>query len=317
MKYGIGSGALWGLDTVILGIGLLIIPFLGSPHAAVAGAGIHDLISALVLLAYMGLRGRSRDTWEAAKTRSGKAVMGAALLGGPIGMTGYLIAISNVGAGYTAIISSFYPALGTLLAFFFLKERMKFRQIIALLVAIGGIAAIGMTSMTADVPGNALLGVGSALMCVLGWGSEAVILSWGMRDDKVDNETALQIRQVTSAVVYMLIVIPLFGASSFTVNAIPTVATAVLAFAALAGTASYLFYYKAIATIGASRGMALNISYSAWAVIFGLVLVGTVPGPTELISCIVILVGTALAATSDWSELRSWNSSKPRRSRTQ
>ena len=39
--------------------------------------------------------------------------MVAALLGGPVGMTGYLIAINNIGPGYTAIISSYYPAVGT------------------------------------------------------------------------------------------------------------------------------------------------------------------------------------------------------------
>lgn len=304
MKYGVASGALWGLDTVILGIALFVIPFLDNPHAAIAGAGIHDLICALILLIFMGIRGRLRDTWAAARTRSGTAVMGAALLGGPLGMTGYLIAINNIGPGYTAIISTFYPALGTFLAFVFLKERMKPRQIIALLVAIGGVVAMGWASMSADVPGNAALGVAAALLCVLGWGSEAVILAWGMRDERVDNQTALQIRETTSAVVYMIIVIPLFGAFGFTVRAIPTGATGILALAALAGTVSYLFYYKAINTIGASRGMALNISYSAWAVIFGLILLGTVPGPTEIICCLVILVGTALAATSDWSDLR-------------
>jgi len=74
--------------------------------------------------------------------------------------------------------------------------------------------------------------------------------------------------------------------------------------AALAGTASYLFYYKAIGTIGASRGMALNISYSAWAVVFALVLLRTVPSPLQVGCCIVILTGTVLAATPDWRDLR-------------
>ncbi len=36
-------------------------------------------------------------------------------------MSGYLIAIDNIGPGLTAIISTFYPALGTLLAFILLK----------------------------------------------------------------------------------------------------------------------------------------------------------------------------------------------------
>ena len=50
--------------------------------------------------------------------------------------------------------------------------------------------------------------------------------------------------------------------------------------------------------------MALNISYSAWAVIFALVLQGTVPTPLQIACCVVILTGTVLAATSDWKELR-------------
>ena len=60
---------------------------------------------------------------------------------------------------------------------------------------------------------------------------------------------------------------------------------------------------KAIDTIGASRGMALNISYSAWAIIFALVLQGTIPTLTQVLCCVVILVGTVLAATSNWGDL--------------
>ena len=47
---------------------------------------------------------------------------------------------------------------------------------------------------------------------------------------------------------------------------IPTVAVAV-SFA----TVSYLFYYKAISQIGASKSMALNVTYSAWAVIISII----------------------------------------------
>lgn len=315
MKFGLASGALWGLDTVVLGIALLMIPFLGSSEAAIAGAVLHDTVCAILLLVFMGLRGRLRDTIAAVRTRSGKAVMGGALLGGPIGMTGYLLAIDNLGPGYTAIISSFYPAVGTFLAFIFLGERMKPRQLMALMVALAGIILIGYSSTGTDHTGNAVLGLIAALVCVLGWGSEAVILAWGMRDDKVDNETALQIRQTTSSLVYLLVVAPIFGVVGFTFNAALTPAAGVIALAALAGTVSYLFYYKAIDTVGASRGMALNISYAAWAVIFGLVLLGDTPGILEIVCCILILVGTVLAATPDWSQLRFSRSSLFQKSR--
>ena len=201
MKFGLTSGLLWGLDTVVLGIGLSMSPFIGTAEAiafaAIASAALHDIFCAIWLLIYMGVRGRLGDTLAALKTRSGKAVILGALLGGPIGMTGYVIAINNIGAGYTAIISSFYPAVGAFLAFVFLKERMAPKQFVALLAALAGIIVMGYVSSGESELGNPILGLFGALLCVLGWGSEAVICAWGMRDDAVDNETALQIRELS------------------------------------------------------------------------------------------------------------------------
>ena len=53
MRYGILSGALWGLDTVILGMALLLAPFLGAGQSSIASALLHDLACALILLVYM------------------------------------------------------------------------------------------------------------------------------------------------------------------------------------------------------------------------------------------------------------------------
>ena len=304
-RYGFFSGALWGLDTVVLAIALAMTPFLDFGQSALAGAVLHDVACALILLVYMGVRGRLTDTVKALRTRPGKSVIVAALLGGPIGMSGYLIAIDNIGPGLTAIISTFYPALGTLLAFILLKERMAPRQIAALLVALGAIVATGWSATSEPIEGgNAILGVVGALACVIGWGSEAVILTWGMRDEAVDNEVALQIRETTSALVYLFVVAPIAGVFGFTLQSLAHLSAGVVALAGLAGTASYLFYYKALSAIGASRGMALNISYSAWAIIFALAFPPhTIPTLTQVICCVVILVGTVLAATSNWGDL--------------
>lgn len=307
MRYGIGSGALWGLDTVILAIALALNPFATDAHASLVSAALHDAVCALILLVFMAMRGRLKDTWRAIHTRSGRAVMVAALLGGPIGMSGYLLAIDQIGAGYTAIISTFYPALGTALAVLVLKERMRPRQVIALAVAIGAIIATSYTSTS--VSGSALWGVLGALAAVVGWGCEAVILAWGMRDDAVDNETALQIRETTSGLTYLVLVVPLGGALSSTGQALTSPgAMGLVALAAAAGTASYLFYYKAIDLRGAARAMALNISYSAWAVLFAFLLQSIVPAPIQIVLCVVILVGTVLAATENWRELTSFKS---------
>lgn len=306
MKHGLMSGILWGLDTVILGIGLALAPYVGTAEAlafaSIVGSFLHDAFCALWLFGYMAFRRRLGDTVAALKTRSGKVVIVGALLGGPVGMTGYVVAIANLGAAYTAIISAFYPAVGAFLAFLLLKERMRKGQIAALFVGLFGVMAMGLLSAGDSQVTNASLGLLGALLTVVGWGSEAVLCAWGMKDDSVDNETALQIRETTSALVYGIVVLPLLGAWAFAAQAIPSLATGYICLAGLAGAASYLFYYKGIAVIGASRAMALNISYSAWAVVFGLFLLGSIPTVETVLCCVAILAGTILAAC-DWNEL--------------
>ena len=42
-RYGIFSGVLWGLDTVVLAIALAMIPFADFGQSALAGAVLHDV----------------------------------------------------------------------------------------------------------------------------------------------------------------------------------------------------------------------------------------------------------------------------------
>lgn len=101
---------------------------------------------------------------------------------------------------------------------------------------------------------------------------------------------------------YGVVVLPVMGAWAFTIEAVPSFATCFIALAGLAGALSYLSYYKGIYVIGASKAMALNISYSAWSVLFGFLLLGSVPTVATVVCCVVILTGTILSAC-DWSEL--------------
>ena len=50
VKYGLTSGVLWGLDTVILGIALTMSPYIGTleafAFAAIASSALHDIFCA-------------------------------------------------------------------------------------------------------------------------------------------------------------------------------------------------------------------------------------------------------------------------------
>ena len=46
----------------------------------------------------------------------------AAIIGGPVGMTGYVLSIANRGASIGAVVSAIFPTIGALLACIFLKD---------------------------------------------------------------------------------------------------------------------------------------------------------------------------------------------------
>ena len=128
MFCGIIAGVAWALETVILGIALSMTPFVSTEQAIFlapfVSTFIHDAFSAIWAAIYNGARGNLKKVWHAAfGTKGGKFVMLAAVIGGPVGMTGYVLAINYMGASIGAVASAIFPAIGAILAYFFLKER--------------------------------------------------------------------------------------------------------------------------------------------------------------------------------------------------
>lgn len=299
ISLGMLSGLTWGLDTVMVGIVLAMSPFVSSAEAIFlapfVSTFLHDAFSSIWMMVYMGIKGQLGATFKALKTRSGRFIVLGALMGGPVGMTGYLLAVKYIGPAYTASISAMYPAVGAFLAFIFLKEKLNLRAWSGLALSIAGSFILGYAPGGNEVT-NLGLGFLFAMLSVLGWSSECVIGAYGMKDEEVSPEQALQIRQLVSAVFYGVIIIPVVGGYALSSQVVLTTAAPLLALTALFGTASYVFYYTAIHQIGATRAMALNITYAAWAIIFQILLLGT-PASLKLILCsVAIMLGSIMVS---------------------
>lgn len=298
MIEGLLGGFFWGINTVVIGVALSMTPFARTEQviflAPFISTFIHDFFSSVWMFIYMAIKKQSGEFLQALKTKSGKFIVLAALLGGPVGMTGYVLSIKYIGAGYTAIISSMFPAVGAFLSYIFLKEKMRTDQIIGLTASVGGVIALGYTPGGSEVD-NIVIGFMFALLCVFGWAAEAVIIAYGLRDAEITDDQALQIRQLTSALFYGIIILPLMQGWGITLDILPTTTSAIIVAAALFGTTSYLFYYKAINKIGATKAMALNITYSAWAIVFGFLLLGETVSLKEIIAGLVIISGSIVA----------------------
>ena len=297
MIKGLLSGILWGLDTTLLSIVLASASFNTSTiifFAPFISTFLHDFFSAIWMSIFTIYKKDYVDTIKLIKTRSGKFIILASLFAGPIGMTCYLLAIKYLGPSLTAIISGFYPAFGALLSFLILKEKLHKYNILGLIISISGVIMLGY--FPENNTSNFIIGFICALGCVLGWGSEAVILSYGMKDDKITSNQALLLRQLTSSLTYCFIIIPLISGINVTINVFKNPIIVFIAIIGLIGTLSYTCYYKAINIIGPTKAMSLNITYSAWAMIFSFIILQHDLTIKSITLCLVIIVGSILAS---------------------
>ncbi|MBQ1233578.1 MAG: DMT family transporter [Clostridia bacterium] len=304
MITGILAGVTWALETVILGIALGMSPLVSTEQAIFlapfVSTFLHDACSALFMVAYNLIRGKGRELLGVFKRSGLKWLILASAIGGPIGMTGYALAVNHMGASVGAVASAVYPAIGTVLAYIFLKESVKWYQWIFLICTLLGV--YGLSYSPGIQVENFWLGLLGAFMCAFGWGIEAVILAKCLKDPSIKNEYALNIRQMTSALIYGLLIIPVLGGWKFTAGLFTGhmgMLLITVAIAALFATVSYLFYYKTIAKVGASKAMALNITYTAWAIVFTVIILRdlSVLNPFTLLCAAVVVVCGILAAT--------------------
>ena len=303
MVTGILAGLTWAFETVLMGIALNMYPFLSTQQAVMiapfAATFLHDAFSAFVLLVYNAIRGNLNEFSKLFKSKDLKWLVLASAIGGPVGMTGYVMAVNYMGASVGAVASAVYPAIGTVLAFVFLKEKVRWYQWIFLAMTLLGVYGLSYSpTMAVD---HFWLGLLGAFMCAFGWGTEAVILAKCLKDPAIVESCALNLRQAVSALIYGCMILPILGGWEF----IPTLfaldgadVLPVIGASALFASVSYLFYYNAIAKIGASKAMALNITYTAWAIILTVILFRDmrILNPLTIVCTLAVVICGILAA---------------------
>lgn len=299
MVTGLFAGALFALGTVILGMAMELPVYSTDLKVIFLAPYISNFLqfafSAAWLAIYLGKKKQCRQAFKSMNCKGGRTVMLASLLGGPVGMSAYVVAVHYIGPSFTAAISALFPAVGALLAYMFLNERMMKFQILGLIISVFGVAILGFEPGTGSFV-NAPLGFLFAIICCLSWAMETVLFSYGFRQAEITQSQALLVRQTISAVVCGFIILPLLQGWKQTILVFPDKATLYILFGALFFTSSYLCYYRAILNIGATKAMTLNITYAAWSIVFSLLLMHIIPSVKSII-CSILIVGGSLVAS--------------------
>ncbi len=307
MRWGIAAAILWALDMVIIGVVLGMVPAAAGAQGAIivplAIIFLHDALIAVFETVRMGVQGRFAALGKMIKGKAGVYVIVGSLVGCPLANAGNVIAVAQIGPSYATAITAFYPAVGALLAYFFLRERLRWYQWIGFAVCMAGVALLGFNP-DETVPGNWAFGVFAALFAVAGWAIQAVFIARALKLDEVDGQMVLQVRFALSVITYSLIVFPALGAWDYVFSVALSDAMPLIALGAVAGMTAMAFYYIGLAIIGATKAMAIDITYAAWTIPFQVLLLGRVPTVLGIVCSITVVAGSIVAA-SDLKKLFS------------
>lgn len=118
-----------------------------------------------------------------------------------------------------------------------------------------------------------------------------MIYAYGIKNDEMTADGALQIRQFISTLTFGGFILPVFNSITFTLKVAQQFEFLMIALTALIGTTSYLLYYQSIKEIGPVKAMALNTTYSAWTVAISIIFLGTSFSWVLVICCLLALLG--------------------------
>lgn len=298
---GIVVGLAWGLDSTLMGVVGQNKVFDNFSSSPLVSAFFHDSFAFIWIALTLLFSHQLKGCFTLLKTKKGKATAVAALVGAPVGMSAYLLAIKFATAPYASSISVIYPGVGAVLSYLLLKEKLSKRACFGIAISLLGSFMLGFKP-TGDVPSTFGTGILFALLAVLGWASEGVIIGFAMKHIK--NEDHIQaipqqflcLRYLISMLSYGLVVVPFSGGVSIAIEVIKTGLFVKYGGIAILGAITYLCWYKAVDLIGAAMGTALNSTAALWTIIFSIILFGASINLHIIIWGIVIVIGVFIFA---------------------
>lgn len=231
------------------------------------GAACTDSCSAIWSLLISAVRGTLGDFFRCIKTVPGFVVVIAAIIGGPAASTCYVLGLQKAGSAVVPI-AALCPAIGAILGRFMFKQELNARMMVGIVICFLASVMIGSTGMGGDAPEGMMLGLFFGFLAALGWGFEGCVCGYGTA--VLDAEVGITIRQVTSGLSNLIILIPIFGMFS-KANALDVVVAAAtdpsFVWFIVAGFFAYfafMLWYKGNGMCGAALGMACNGTFSFW-----------------------------------------------------
>ncbi len=247
--------------------------------SAIIVAWIDSLITACFEFAYCAQQGLFREFLRLLRSSTFFRIMPAALFAGPMGLVPFAIA-SRYSVSVATSISAFYPALGSIIAMFWFREKLTRLKFVGILCAISGVVVVSGFS------GLHPIGIGLAIFASVGYSLE-LVFGYRLMAEDIDPVVSLALKQTSVVAFYtlMLVILLLIPSNldffrnfvsvidfntefSFTAGMLgnPLLITAVYILASFFNAFAYIFYFRGLNNAGVSTASSLNITYGIWTI---------------------------------------------------
>ncbi|EOS80916.1 hypothetical protein C817_01252 [Dorea sp. 5-2] len=321
IKVAISSGICYGLYSAFLTLGMsrgVWADWFGPNSAALSafvltyvlgalGSAVNDTMGGILCLVESAAQGKLGDVARCVKTKPGIVMMLCGIIGGPISATAYVIGLQMAGP-MVIPVTALCSAIGALLGYFIFKQELNLRMIIGIIICFIASAIIGGTSFNA-IDSKVAFGCLIGFVSAFGWGIEGCVAGFGT--SMIDNKIGVTIRQCTSGLVNMIVLIPILCVIAGNIGLAPQLlkeayTTPAIVFFIVSGLfceLSYSLWYKGNAMCGAALGMTCNGAYSFWGPFFCWILMGVICkesgwmlSPVQWLAAVIMFVGIFLIA---------------------
>ena len=259
------------------------------------GAAVNDICSAVWTLIYAAIIGRLGDFTRSINTKPGRILILAAIIGGPLASTAYVIGLQMAGS-IIVPIAALNAAIGAIIGRIIYKQKLSGGMILGIVICFAaaviiglfgyGIPEGGIAGIFGNMSGEAVIGIIAAFCAALGWGIEGAV--GGYACCMVDTEVAICIRQCTSGIVNAVILCSLLslmggdgiGSGLALVGHALADGPSIWMFfiGGVFASWSFKFWYKGASMCGAALGMGCNGTYAFWGTLYCLVVCGFIFG---------------------------------------
>ncbi|KEH94434.1 DMT family transporter [Clostridium massiliodielmoense] len=294
--FGSMSGITWAIDTIIVGSVLLNCGSLFKAKELIALpfiiAFLKDLFSCILLNIEMIRSKKLNYILKWILCGKVKILIAGSILGGPIGMTLYIVSIKFISPEGAANISAIYPIVTAILSSIIIKEKLSFKSKLGIIFSFIGVFIVGYSKTQCNY--NLITGVGMLLVVItiLCWALESILYSFQVSKVlELSSMEALAIREIVAVIVHVFIIGTICYSGINVIKVVYRIYPLILLTSFISLT-SYLLWYKSIDLIGPAKATTLNVTYVLWVVVFQIVLFNENIKVNFILGSIIILIGS-------------------------